>query len=166
MISVTLYPKANMVRLNKAGLTRLRKQLPDLKKLRAEVGLFADRSARDNRHKGPGVTVTNPEVGFEHEFGNPVAALPQRSFLFMPLVGHLSLAGINWIKLLQTSGVKRTLGLLGKIGVETVEEAFNTGGFGKWPALSTFTVKRKVMNKNVILVETEQLRAAVNFRVI
>jgi len=72
--------------------------------------------------------------------------------------------GIIWINELVNHGGQYTLALLGMLGEDVVEEAFNTGGFGQWPALAPETIRRKRSAR--ILIETTQLRKSVSSRVV
>jgi hypothetical protein len=120
----------------------------------------------------------NPSLGAVHEFGlaytirstGATVAIPQRSFIQMPLAQHLDATvrkdDTDWISSLMTRGVARTLQKLGKLAEDTIQEAFNTKGWGQWPALQPSTVWSKKQNKTAILIETTQMRKAITSEVI
>ena len=65
---------------------------------------------------------------------------------------------------MKRNGVKSMMGRLGVYAEETIQEAFNTGGWGVWPKLALSTVKRKGSSR--ILIETAQMRKAISSRVV
>lgn len=155
----------NAVTYNKLGLTALRKQLALAKTARAHVGLFKESAMRVTTE---GRIERNPDLGFEHEFGNLEKHLPERSFLRMPLLTKLTpkrLAEVNWIQTIRKRGLLRALKLLGTIGEEVVQEAFATRGFGMWQELHPRTIRRKG-GSTAILIETNQMRNAITSRVV
>ena len=164
------------VRLNMAPLQRLRSNLAGLAQQRAHVGLFSNTAARRQDGTRQSAIPDNPSLGAIHEFGlsfsrvrgQSTTTIPRRSFLEMPLslvLGPKILrGGILWINELVNHGSQYTLALLGMLGEDVVQEAFNTGGFGQWPALAPETIRRKRSAR--ILIETNQLRKAVSSRVV
>ncbi len=150
------------VRYTKKGLDELRAQLTAMPKARAHVGLFAEKSIRKAG------TIDNPNLGLEHEYGDPRVKLPQRSFLRLPLIRWLGpeveLKGRSLFRMLRSKGLPGMLKLIGVLGESVVQRAFVTGGFGAWPKLANTTIKRKGSAK--ILIETAQLRKAVSSRVV
>lgn len=164
------------VQLNMAPLQRLRSSVAGLGRQRAHVGLFSDKAARRPDGTRQNAIPDNPSLGAIHEFGlsfsrvgdQSTTTIPRRSFLQMPLslvLGNEVLrGGILWANELITHGSEYTLALLGMLGEDVVQEAFNTGGFGQWPALAPETIRRKRSAR--ILIETSQLRKAVSSRVI
>ncbi len=115
--------------------------------------------------------LTNPEIAAKHEFG---IGVPRRSMLRMPL--HLY--GDKVIKDAQADArvqlkqmarnpkgtAKKILARVGTAGENLVQEAFATGGFGSWKALSARTVAMK--GSDAILIDSAQLRRAVDSRVV
>lgn len=153
----------NEVRTNFTGLRTLQRQLKELNTMEAHVGLFADnagRVAKENR------IAHNPSLGYVHEF-TPVKG-GVRSWLRMPLLTRLGPVikskGAGWFNTLHKQGAKRTLGLLGAVGEDVIQEAFATGGWGQWPTLSRETIRRK--GSSAILIESAQMRKAVASRVV
>lgn len=150
---------------------------------KARVGILGAKTARDGQqHKGPAKSVnadrkalegrwnfnTNAAVGAAHEFGSKT--LPQRSFLRVPISEHLE-------KKMESSGAfdKNALKLVVKQGSLTpwlkkiavlaegiVAEAFETGGFGKWPQWKDPNYKN---DGGRILVDTRQLAESITSEV-
>lgn len=153
----------NTVKTNFTGLRTLQRQVAELSAMHAEVGLFADnagRVAEENR------IAHNPSLGYVHEFKQVKGGV--RSWLRMPLFTKLgpviASKGAGWFKTLHKQGAKRTLGLLGAVGEDVIQEGFATGGWGQWSALSRETIRRK--GSSAILIETTQMRKAVASRVV
>lgn len=102
---------------------------------------------------------TNAEVGASHEFGTD--KLPRRSFLRMPLTEKLNsyLEKSNAFDEKVMNDVIKDGSILGwmkKVAItaeSVIQEAFNTGGFGKWKP-SNMNLKETKQT----LVETQQLR--------
>ena len=152
------------VTLDLSTLKTLRGKLEELEQTKVRVGLFAETAGRSGVEKGR--IDDNPSLGFVHEFGNAKKKIPERSFIRMPLMLHLAplLEGKDWITSLMKRGVKRTLGFLGVLGEDCIQEAFATGGYGNWPALAPRTIARKKSSR--ILIESAQLRKAVASKVV
>jgi len=143
------------VEMNKLSLEKLIKALKgNIPK--ARVGVLADHNARKDGEE------TNASIGVKHELG--LDGLPIRSFLRMPL-------NLKMAKNLEKSGAFDELALkkvikdgnfdnyvekIGVVGVATVLEAFQTGGFGQWkPSNMDFKETKQT------LVETEQLERSI-----
>lgn len=109
---------------------------------------------------------TNAEIGAAHEFGT--SKLPQRSWLRAPLASHFEKAlekagAFDADALSEVMSSRNLLPYAFKMAVTAeavILEAFNTGGYGKWPA-SDMTKKQNAQT----LVETRQLRDAVSTEV-
>lgn len=155
----------NTVKTNFSGIQLLRRQVGELEAGRVQVGLFSDTAARSADR---GRISDNPSLGAIHEFGDPKHAIPERSFIRMPLMTQLGpqllAKGASWLFVLRTRGAKRTLALLGALAEDVIQEAFSTAGFGQWPELRPATVRKKGSSR--ILIESAQMRKAVAFRVI
>jgi hypothetical protein len=130
------------------------------------VGRVGILGAKNYRSGG----TSNATIGAAHEYGT--TKLPQRSFLRIPIQENLQ-------KRLEASGaldeqvLKRVIKSgsivpwLEKVLVIAqgiVLDAFHTGGFGKWKALSPETLRRKKVQQ--ILVETQQLRNSITHEVV
>lgn len=153
---------AGSVSINTMGLRRVIEDLKKTRRARAHVGVL-----------GSGVrlqsTLTNAEIGLEHEYGVITRNLPERSFLRMPLISKLPQAiaaagAAAWRKAIVEKGVLNALGNLGALGEHVVQEAFATGGFGFWKKLSARRIREK--GSSVILIDTAQLRQTIDSRVV
>lgn len=126
------------------------------------VGILGSSSRADGK-------ATNALIGAVHEFGT--STVPMRSFLRMPLTERLA-------KTLQASGAFSESALndvikqgsmkpwVEKMSIEAVGvvlDAFDTGGFGRWQALSPATLEQKKVK--MVLVETQQLRNSITYDV-
>ena len=137
----------------------LKKKLPQIK-----VGILGENSSREG-------TLNNATIGLYHEYGTvnkkQEEVLPQRSFLRMPLNLNFekTLEGKNALseetikKIIDEKSFEEFAKKLAQTGVDVIQEAFHTGGFGEWAALST---PNKTGN---ILVDTTQLRESINYEV-
>ncbi len=124
------------------------------------VGILGGKDVR----KGEGSS--NATIGAKHEFG--LDGLPMRSFLRMPLStelsNHLKTSGaLDQDVLLQVMHTGKITPWLEKIAIvaeTTVQDAFDTGGYGKWkPSNMTYKKVRQT------LVETQQLRNSITSEV-
>ena len=131
---------------------------------RARVGILGDKTIR--REKS--LSTTNAGIGAIHEFGG--GGQPIRSFLRVPIAEHLQSrmdesgafdkdalalvikeqSVVPWVKKVAT------------IAVGIVADAFDTGGFGKWPAWKTPGYKN---NTGQILKNTQQLSESITSEV-
>lgn len=150
-------------RIDFEPLSRFVRGLTDKSVVR--VGIMGEKVSR---RPEPGTqTPTNAEVGALHEFGSP-GRVPQRSFLRMPLrmksKAILAQMAIGGEKLLRDGKMKLLLKNLGLACENAVDDAFASGGFGKWAALKPMTVKRK--GSSAILIDTRQLRASIASKVV
>ena len=126
------------------------------------VGILGDDASEMREDAG----VTNAEVGAAHELGL-LAHVPERSFLRMPLEEKLG----EWIEknldnfraCLKKGDLKPWFVKVGFAAEKIVDEAFETGGFGKWPKLSPKTIAAKGSLK--ILQDTGQLRSSITSEV-
>jgi hypothetical protein len=109
---------------------------------------------------------TNAEVGAKHEFGTH--DMPVRSFLRMPITDRLekemeASGALDVATFQQVLKEKSILPWMKKIAVLAegiVADAFDTGGFGKWPPSNMAFKKVKQT-----LVETTQLRNSITSEV-
>lgn len=151
----------NSVRRDFSGFSKLRNQLNVLTTYKAQVGLFPETAYRENKR---GIT-DNVSLGFQHEFGNPETKLPERSFIRGPLMTHLGPSlTVDWFSRIARLGAKRTVASLGRAGVDIIQEAFATGGFGTWAPLKPRTIQRKKSDR--ILIEHGEMRDAVTSKVV
>ncbi len=136
--------------------------------MKVDVGIFPERNKRSDG-------MTNAEIGLKHEFGDPLERLPERSFLRAPLILFLGQAiqavGPNtWFQIMEKKGIKGALEELGFLSVETINEAFETGGYGTWKPLSEWTRLVKTLKgspaPSKILVDTGELQTAIDYKVV
>lgn len=161
---------AGYVQMDNTNLRRLRDELRKHAKRRAHVGIFNDKNARED-DKG------NADIGITHEFGSVTRHIPERSFIRMPLLSRLPKAvqdvgSVEWQKLIFRKGLVAGLKNLAALGLHVINDAFETGGFGQWPALSEITIRRKLAKTPggkgpvAILIDTAQLRQSINTRIV
>jgi hypothetical protein len=128
------------------------------------IGVMGD---KDHRKEGG---LTNAVLGQIHEFGE--GNMPARSWLRVPITDHMQKAleksgffdGDVARKMMETVMKDKSLvpiiEKIGIVGEAIIQEGFDSGGFGKWPA-SDMT-KKKV---HQTLVETSQLRNSIGSEV-
>lgn len=157
--------KGARVEVDLERLSEIRKTLRS--PLAARVGILG---AKTNRAKsGP---MTNAAIGAIHEFGSPSRNIPRRSFLkdTFALQGK-KLLGIKAELWKWFSGgkatperLRQTYAALGHRGEVLVQEAFETGGSGRWATLKPATIRRK--GSSAILIDTAQLRRSITSDVV
>lgn len=132
---------------------------------RARVGILGDKT---NRTSGGKQAPTNATIGAYHEFGTD--KMPQRSFLRVPIAENLqknleSSGAFGKDEMMQVAKSGTMLPWLLKISAiaeKIVGDAFDTGGFGKWPKWKT---KGYENNTGMLLVDTQQLRNSITSEV-
>lgn len=183
----TTQTSAGSVAVNTDPLAVLRAELEKYKSKRVQVGVLGGKDARSG-DESEGYVPGNAEIGLIHEFGviggkSPFVvpgqskepskqggrSLPERSFLRMPIISRLPLAIMKegkqrWRDSIIRDGVVITLKRLGVMAEGLVHDAFATGGFGTWPKLSKYTIRKK--GSAAILIDTAQLRQAITSRVV
>lgn len=143
-------------------LTRLENLAKGLRsKYKVQIGIFGGKSSRK------GGSLTNAEIGAIHEYGSISGDIPERSFLRIPIrfkaARIMKEAGKKFFELFSKSNKKIFWQSLGIAAEGVVQEAFSTGGYGKWKELKEATVKRK--GSDAILIDSAQLRRAITSRV-
>lgn len=111
---------------------------------------------------------TNAAIGVLHEFGT--GKMPMRSFLRMPLAENLqkymAKAGAfntdQLLAVIKDQSITPWLKAIAVLAESIVQDAFMTGGFGKWPAWKTPGYRNK---NNRILEDTGQLRDSITSEV-
>ena len=146
-------------------------------KHRVQVGVFsgdANRFAAGNKKKAGGHVKSKAEdqandnafLGAVHELGQ--GHHPPRSFLRATLFEHgqeiAKIAGKDIFALAWKGQISLFWKRLGIACEKLVDKAFQTGGFGKWPALKAGTIRAK--GSSAILIDTGQLRRSIASRVI
>src|SRR5690606_9071336 len=138
------------------GLKALKAALP--KDDIVKVGVLAADNARDD---GFG----NAEIGLNQEVGSLSRNIPARSWLRMPIEEKQK----DLVKFLQTDRAQELaeeldfetlLELLGLKAEGIIDEAFRTGGFGKWAANAPATIAAKGSSNP--LIDKSELRRAVS----
>lgn len=148
------------IKLNTKGIDDLIaafKYVPTIK-----VGVLGN---KDNRTKG---SETNASIGLKHEFG--LGGMPLRSFLRMPLTEKLGDALENTrafsrdilLKVIKDKSITEWAKKIALVAETVVQDAFDSGGFGKWPKWKT---KGYENNTGMILVDTQQLRNSISSEV-
>lgn len=133
------------------GLDGLVKTLKNSKSF-SKVGILGNES----RSEG-----SNAFIGLQHEFGT--SKMEMRSFLRMPISEKMkknlkAAGGLDKEVVKKIISNKDLMDFWVKVGVvaeEVVQEAFDTGGFGKWAATQSEN------NTGQTLVDTQQLRNSI-----
>jgi hypothetical protein len=131
-----------------SGMEKLGELVESLKRQPSlEVGVLGNKSAR-SQTTGKWNGVTNADLACAHEYGVPQHGLPPRSILRTPLHDHRDriLGSVKGMaeKLLDKQGTRAIWNRVGVECIAVIEEAFATGGFGKWVSLKTATIMRKL----------------------
>lgn len=140
--------------LNRKGLDKLIKILSGPKAI-AKVGIVGDSFREDGK--------SNAEVGAMQEFGT--STIPQRSFIKVPLSTQLKSEIENSQKFNKKSldeisaanSLVPWAQIMGEIGEKVVIGAFDSQGYGKWPA-----------NKqpgHSSLLDSQQLRDSISYEI-
>lgn len=115
----------------------------------------------------PDKDVNTASVGAVHEFGAPERNIPERSFIKMPLeMKKKVIEAVAQQALDENIGKDKTEKVLDAIGetcCNIIQQAFDSGGFGRWEQLSEETVRRKGFDD--ILTDTEALRDDIQWQV-
>lgn len=160
-------------------LKALKKPLPV-----ARVGIYNDKNQRSEGktkltfsevqkltkpHKAN--APTNAEIGAIHEYGSPARGIPPRSFLRAPIAAHLDKelksAGafdkevLN--KVIRDGSLEPWMKKIAVVAEKIVINAFNTGGYGAWPAWKNPNYSN---NTDMILVDSTQLRDSIGSEVV
>jgi phage gpG-like protein len=152
--------------INVTGLDQLCKALKKKPPV-TRVGIIGDKNER-SAEEGEKAAPTNSEIGAAHEYGSPKHNLPQRSFLRVPLIDHLqermekkgAVGEAEMKEVLKSGTIVPWMKKIGILAEEIIQDAFQTGGFGKWKQ-SDMTRKKVKMT----LVETQQLRDSITSEV-
>lgn len=117
----------------------------------------------DGRSKGG----SNAEIGMKHEFG---IGVPRRSFLRQPIIENLDAYLLKskafdketLAEVVRSHSVLPWLKKVGIVAESIVQDAFDTGGFGKWAPWSPGYSS----NTGNLLVDTQQLRNSISSEVV
>lgn len=109
-----------------------------------QVGVFGDKSMRKDEDSG----LTNAEIGLIQEMGSVARNIPRRSFLWDTFINHgkdlLPVLKQPVETLLKTGKIEEYLKIAGVAATNLVVEAFQTSGWGAWPANSYRTLLGKL----------------------
>lgn len=137
------------------------KKMKDMKTKYVAVGVLANEAT--GRIYENGVNVL--QVAAIHEYG--LGSSPERSFLRAPQELKQkelkNFINIQLEKVLDGRSVSQGLGLIGTYATNLSQEAFDTSGFGSWPALSTSTVNNKGSSKP--LIDTGTLKNSISWEI-
>lgn len=150
----------------KGDFSRLEKLIESLESpISGDIGILGGEQVEG------GITLAG--IGAVHEFGTDKAGrgnntkIPERSFLRMPLeTGQEDIEKAIAPKLqeyIENGNVKGIMELILIAGEARIQEAFESGGFGKWPKLADPTTQRK--GSAGILIDTGVLRQGITSRV-
>ncbi len=135
-----------------------------------KVGIVGDEAATEREKKDDKEeSLSNAEVGLKHEFGSVTEKIPIRSFLKMPLETKFksilkAMSSITARSKLEKGKIKDFWGIVGAAAESVIQDAFESGGFGKWKPLSPITKLKK--GSSQILIDTAQLRKAITSEVV
>lgn len=192
MITTTT-TKGGQVTLNTDRMKLLQKELAKAKGARVHIGVLGDNNSRAEPGDNAEEKLGNADIGLIHEFGvmggfvrhktrnaertqnrkwnqfRDQVTIPERSFLRMPVLQELPTAIYasgkeTWRKAILEKGVIYALKRLGILGEAVVQDAFATGGFGRWAPLKPYTIKKK--KSNAILIHLALMSQAITSRVI
>lgn len=147
------------------GLDKLLKALKQKAPV-ARIGILGEKNTR----AGSGAAAGNATIGAVHEYGSLSQGIPQRSFLRVPLTDRLgkdmekagALSEAEFKEVLKTGSVVPWLKKIAIMAEGIVRQAFDTGGFGKWPKWKD---PNYTNNANQLLVDTGQLRDSITSEV-
>ncbi len=140
-------------------------------RMKVRVGILGgNASAAHPNADGSPSGLSNAEIGAIHEYGKlSDPNFPVRSFIRMPINEKFysalkSAGGLRkdvTEEVFKTRELRPWLQKCGAIAVGVIQDAFNTGGFGKWKP-SNMSRKRN----HQTLVETQQLRNSITYEVV
>jgi hypothetical protein len=149
-----------------ANLKALQGKTQTVNNMYARVGVLGKSVARTNID---GSNLTNAEIGAIHEMGS--VKTPRRSALRDTLYDvkakdlRLVIQTLlkNYLKPKSSLTASTVFKRIGAAGESFVDEAFATGGFGRWPALAASTVKMKAKKglSTAILIATTLYRRSI-----
>ena len=161
------------IQLSTGPLESLIQNTEDIQSAYLKVGILGDYAGRtpdENGTEREDSDLTNPQLGFWHEFGIVKTGLPERSFLRMPILLKLPDAltkmgsAEEWRSLIIDRGIVELLDVIGNKCIEIIAWAFHTGGFGTWAKLRPRTIMRK--KNSDILIESGQMQRSITYAVV
>ena len=141
----------------KANLKQLKQFESSLERAKRKVvAVGLPKEAVGSKVYGDGMSIIS--IGAIHEYG--LGAAPARSFLRLPFNVKKdeldSFMAKQFESLFYGKSVDQALGLVGVKAVNIVQQAFASGGFGKWPDIQQQTKNAK--NSSKILIDTATLK--------
>lgn len=134
---------------------------------KVKVGILGETNQRNDG-------LTNAQIGFANEFGKMTGypRIPARSFIRTPLNLHFreklkekeSLTGKELEKAIRTGQAEKFAQKVGMVAEETIQEAFETHGYGEWEPNAPRTIAEK--GSDSPLIDTGQLRRSITSKVI
>lgn len=155
-------------------ITHNLKGFNQLQKLSKNVNFVAKVGVLSSTNTREGGALTNAEIGAKHEFGSMAEKIPARSFLKMPIEERktdINLAAADKMQEIchshvpNTSDIKDVLTDAALEAVAIIQQAFDTGGFGKWQPLSPRTIAQRKNNSSSILIDSGKLRKSIDYEV-
>jgi len=137
------------------------KSMKEMKSKYVAVGILESEATGRIYKNGTSVL----EIAAIHEFG--AGKNPERSFLRMPQ--QLKKKEIDkftnkqLMKVFDGMNVNKGLGLIGTYATNISQDAFKTGGFGKWPEIEQSTINRK--GSSAPLIDTGTLKNSISWEV-
>ena len=166
------------VKLNVNKLKGLKKELAHVQGSEVRVGVFADKADRgetgtftESGYKEGKDALNNAEIGAVHELGSKAAGIPMRSFLRVPCLEDLpkqlkERGGKQLIGVMLKEGTEAALENLGVMAEQTVDEAFESRGKGRWAPLKPATIRNRKHGGDAPLFDSGKLAASISSVVI
>lgn len=160
--------KNETVTVEVGGLDQLLKALKTKPPV-CRVGILGEKTNRKAGGSNKSDT-TNATIGAAHEFGAPARGLPQRSFLRVPISDRLqkemekagAISKAEFKDVIKQGSVAPWLKKIAVLAEGIVKGAFDSAGYGKWPAWKDPNYTNNAMQ---ILVDTTQLRDSITSEV-
>lgn len=142
-----------------ADFSALDKMLGELGKTHyVDVGILGENGGKTEEG---GATLAF--IGAVHEFGSLDGHNPKRSFIAMPIQTGQKMIEAQVSPLMAKKMAAGDIkGIFVDVGIAAegrIQDAFDSGGFGQWPALKEETIKRK--GSEAILIDNGALRKAI-----
>ena len=145
-------------------LLKFQQSIGELKGSQIHVGVLGSHAGARADNSG----MTNAEIGAKNEYGSKSEHIPRRSFLEMPMVLHfgkfLQKQAVELLEVMAASGAQGFLRGTAIVAEQTIDKAFETGGFGIWPPNAPLTIFLKKSAKP--LIDLGYLRASIASRIV
>ena len=154
-----------------ADFKALKDALQKGKNWRVKVGIMGSKNERFDIETSTTTRdkMSNSEIGLIQEKGSKSANIPRRSFLLVPLVTFLprrinEIGRAVWRGLILGKGLEHALDVLGIVGVNIVNGAFTSAGYGVWPPNAPYTIRKKKSDRP--LIDKGFLRKSIDHKVV